>query len=277
MSDGEGEAAREEVPTEAEAESQGSSRDARSAAKTIAPPAYPVLEAHGLRFLDLAPFPDIRIEEHLFTFVTGPSGCGKSTLLRLLSASEHPTAGTVIYRGRDIAELDAVSYRRRVLLAVQEAFLFEGTIADNFALYAEARGDAPASDEAMRAMLDVCCADFSPDSPCATLSGGERQRVFLAVCLSFNPDVLMLDEPTSALDGATARRLLANLRDHCAQRGITPVAVCHSDELTRMFADRWIDLSDTPADDARVRAALTGNAASAGSSAGEAARDGSDT
>ena len=74
------------------------------------------------------------------------------------------------------------------------------------------------------------------------LSGGERQRVFLAICLSFLPKVLMLDEPTSALDQETAERFMTQVLDYCRQRGMTVVAVSHDPALTERHAENVISL-----------------------------------
>ena len=74
------------------------------------------------------------------------------------------------------------------------------------------------------------------------LSGGERQRVFLAICLSFLPKVLMLDEPTSALDQETAERFMAQVLAFCRERGMTVVAVSHDPALTGRHAENIISL-----------------------------------
>ena len=74
------------------------------------------------------------------------------------------------------------------------------------------------------------------------LSGGERQRVFLAICLSFLPKVLMLDEPTSALDQETAERFMAQVLAFCRERAMTVVAVSHDPALTGRHAENIISL-----------------------------------
>ena len=86
----------------------------------------------------------------------------------------------------------------------------------------------------------MCCLDFELNTPCGRLSGGERQRVFLAICISFGFDLLLLDEPTSALDEKTARQLMTNLKDYISAQGKTLAAVSHSRELAEAFGDRII-------------------------------------
>lgn len=196
----------------------------------------------GLRFQELITYPQIRMEENRFTFITGESGSGKSTYLKLLNKTLLPSAGEVRYRGQNIREGNTLELRRRVLLVPQEVFLFDGTIRDNFAAYYASREETPPGDDLIRSVLQVCCADFPLEAQCAVLSGGERQRVFQAIFLSLAPDVLLLDEPTAALDETTGRQLLGNIKGFCSQRKITGVVVSHNDELTRQFADQIIEL-----------------------------------
>lgn len=196
----------------------------------------------GTEFRDLVRYPEIRIRENRMTFITGPSGCGKSTLLRLLNATALPDRGSVEYQGRPLGGLPVLDYRKQVLLAPQQVYLVEGTVADQFAFFYAARGEACVSRGEMVNALEICCMPLSPDDSCANLSGGERQRVFLAIYLSARPKVLLLDEPTAALDEGTARQLLGRVKDACRQRGTTVVCVCHSRPLSDEFADEEIRL-----------------------------------
>lgn len=199
-----------------------------------------IVETRGLEFLDLLRYPDLAIEENKTTFIQGESGCGKSTLLRLLNATLLPSAGEIFYRGKNIRQLEVLPYRRKVLLASQDVYLFDGSIRENFDAYYQLREDPPIGEEDIRRFLSLCCLDFELNTPCGRLSGGERQRVFLAICISFGFDLLLLDEPTSALDEKTARQLMTNLKDYISAQGKTLAAVSHSRELAEAFGDRII-------------------------------------
>ncbi len=201
-----------------------------------------IIYASGLCFMDLINYPEIQIEENCTTFISGKSGCGKSTLFKLLNATLSPSKGTIFFRNKDIEELNPIEYRRKVLLASQDAYLFDGTIMENFQLYYESRETKLINENEIKEALSLCCADISLETQCSILSGGERQRVFLAICLSFNPEVILLDEPTSALDGNTAMTVLENIIKHCRQNNITPVIVCHDRKLVDYFADKIIEL-----------------------------------
>lgn len=201
-----------------------------------------ILETRGLCFRDNIQYPDLSIRTGTSTFLTGPSGCGKSTLLHLMNGTLSPSAGQALYRGRDVAVWDTIQLRREALLLRQSAYLFDGSIRENFAEYHRYRGEAPPEEGDVRAFLELCMADFPLEQSCATLSGGERQRVFLAVGLSFRPRVLLLDEPTSALDADTGAALMGRLLGYCRKEGITPVVVSHDQGLTETYAEETIAL-----------------------------------
>lgn len=201
-----------------------------------------ILSAQGVRFLNLIDYPAIALTEGEQVFLCGESGCGKSTLLRLFNGTVSPSAGELCYQGKSLEDWEPVQLRREVMLASQTAFLFDGTIAENFRAFYSYREEQALSAEEMQKFLTLCCAPFAPDARCETLSGGEKQRVFLAVCLSFRPRVLMLDEPTSALDSATADHLLQNICGFCREQGMTLLAVSHDAALAKRYADRIITL-----------------------------------
>lgn len=206
------------------------------------PSLQPILTTRDLSFAGIR-YPDIAFQRQEINVICGPSGCGKSTLLRLCNRTLVPATGQICLDGQDIRACDPLQLRRNVLLAGQEVFLFEGSIADNFRQFYALRELPEPPQSGMRRFLDLCACPLSTDSPCGALSGGERQRVFLAVCLSFVPRVLLLDEPTSALDGDTARRFMTNLRDFAAQHGMSVILVSHDRELAARFAGNLLELA----------------------------------
>lgn len=201
-----------------------------------------ILSGYGLEFMDIIKYPTIDIQEKKMNFIIGESGCGKSTLLKIINKTVIPSKGTILYREENVYNICSLKYRRKVLLASQDAFLFDGTIKQNFQEYYMYRNEHIISDERILELLSTCLINFSLDTKCSTLSGGERQRVFIAICISFVPDILLLDEPTSALDEKTSRHLILNIKDYCITNGITPVLVCHNDKLVKEFSDYTICL-----------------------------------
>lgn len=191
---------------------------------------------------DFAEYPAIEIAEEGVTFLSGKSGTGKSTLLKLLNATLSPTTGEISYMGKPLKEYDTIKLRREVLLVAQNVFLFDDTIRSNFASFYQYREMPLPEDDRIRFYLKLCGADFSLDANCHELSGGERQRVFIAICLSFKPRVLLLDEPTSALDTQTSTMLMESLKHHCRERGIALLVITHDRTLAGQYGDAVISL-----------------------------------
>lgn len=201
-----------------------------------------LIEFKNVNFNNMITYPDIEIEAEQVTFISGESGSGKSTLLKLINGVASPASGDITIEGKDILSWDTMDLRKKYLLAGQSVYLFDKTIRQNFEEFYRYR-DLPApADKEIQHYLSICCADFPLDSYCTHMSGGERQRVYIAICLSLKPEVLMLDEPTSALDSNTAGLLMQNLSSFCRNNHITLIVVSHDLTLPEQFADRVISL-----------------------------------
>lgn len=173
------------------------------------------------------------------TCVAGPSGAGKSTLLRLLNRLADPDHGRVLYRGRDVRELDVLSLRREVCLVPQLPALLEGTVADNVLFGVRLAGRAGDVERALDlAGLSGRFAERDADR----LSVGEQQRVMLARALALQPAVLLLDEPTSALDEATRDAVEATLLELRERLGLSYVLVTHDLAQAARLADSVLRL-----------------------------------
>ncbi len=201
-----------------------------------------LFSVRNLRFLDLISYPDLDFPAGQHTFLRGESGSGKSTLLKLLNGTLSPSAGQVFYKGQDVAWMDTLLLRRQAILVAQDPWLFPGSIKENFQEYRAFRGEEPLGDQEIAQCLRVCAADLEAGANTATLSGGERHRVFLAICLAFQPEALLMDEPTSALDEKTAHTLFTNLSACARERGMTLITISHAQSLVDAFADQVITL-----------------------------------
>lgn len=182
---------------------------------------------------------DADIPGHRVTALWGASGAGKTTLLRLLNRLDVPDAGTVAYRGTDLAEIDPRSLRRRVGMVFQRPVPFAGTVADNLAVAAPDAGTDAWGDVLERVSLDRSLLDRDADA----LSGGELQRVCLARTLVTEPETLLLDEPTSALDERPAREFERTVLD-LAGRGLTAVWIGHDEAQVARIADHVLELHE---------------------------------
>jgi ATP-binding cassette subfamily B protein len=159
----------------------------------------------------------------------GPTGAGKSSLAKLLSRVYDPDTGVVLADGRDIRDLDLVSYRRRLGVVPQDAFCFRGTVATNIAF---GRPDA-SHDEISAAVEAVGVRDILLalpqglqtliDEEGRNLSPVARQAIALARAWLVHPDVLVLDEATSTLPDQIEQDVLDAVRT----LGRTAIVVTH--------------------------------------------------
>ncbi len=193
-------------------------------------------------FQSMIRYPDIKIPKGKTTFIHGPSGCGKSTLLKLINGTISPDSGEIVFNGNNIDDIDTIKLRRDILLVSQSVFLFSGTIEENFKKYYEYRDQETPSKEHMEKFLQICRAEFPLETRCETMSGGERQRVYIAIFLSFMPEVLMLDEPTSALDNTSSDIIMSNIKNFSDDNDMTTIVVSHYLALAQKYGDNIIAL-----------------------------------
>ena len=193
-------------------------------------------------FQSMIRYPDIKIPKGKTTFIHGPSGCGKSTLLKLINGTISPDSGEIVFNGNNIDDIDTIKLRRDILLVSQSVFLFSGTIEENFKKYYEYRDQETPSKEHMEKFLQICRAEFPLETRCETMSGGERQRVYIAIFLSFMPEVLMLDEPTSALDSTSSDVMMSNIKNFSNDNEMTTIVVSHYLALAEKYGDNIIAL-----------------------------------
>ncbi len=179
------------------------------------------------------------VPDRALTTIVGPSGSGKSTLLRLCNRLAVPSVGRVLFRGRDMADLDVLATRRRIGMVFQAPTLFAGTVRDNLAVAAPEGPEERWRRALEAAELDAAFLDRDADS----LSGGEAQRACLARTLVTEPDVLLADEPTSSLDQTTTRTL-ERLARALVDRGIAVLWVTHDPAQSRRLADWSLTMSN---------------------------------
>ncbi|MGQ9761863.1 MAG: ABC transporter ATP-binding protein [Thermogutta sp.] len=177
-----------------------------------------------------------------FLVVLGPSGSGKSTLLNLLGGLDTPTEGKVLFKGRNLAELDRrdlTRYRREVVGFVFQFYNLVAnlTAMENILLAADLV-QSPLNAEDI--LSKVGLADRADSFP-AQLSGGEQQRVAIARAMVKNPPLILCDEPTGALDDVTGRQILRLLLDLKEEMGKAVVVITHNTAIAQM-ADRVVRL-----------------------------------
>jgi ABC-type glutathione transport system ATPase component len=198
--------------------------------------------------------------------VTGPSGSGKSTLAAVVAGLLQPSAGRVLFAGRDLVAARRVSgptAGREIQLVFQDhagsldpswrvgAIVAEPLLAHGLV---DGRRAAVAMAGALleRVGLGAALAEALPGE----LSGGQKQRVALARALAARPRLIILDEVTSALDVATRAEILALLEEVRDTEGASLLVITHDPVVARCLADRVLVMADgrlAPADAASAR------------------------
>ena len=173
----------------------------------------------------------------------GPSGAGKSTFLRCLTLLERPTAGAVVFEGRNLVEKslrEIEEVRQKVGMVFQNFNLFPNlTVLENITLAPRRVKEIPeeeARGQAQKLLEKVGLADKADAYP-GNLSGGQKQRVAIARALAMEPAVMLFDEPTSALDPEMVGEVLTVMRD-LAQSGMTMVVVTHEMQFAKSVSDQ---------------------------------------
>ena len=179
----------------------------------------------------------LSVEKGEVLSIIGASGSGKSTMLRCINLLEAPTAGQILYHGKDITsrDLDLAKYRTKVGMVFQSFNLFNNMTALNNCVTGQMsvlkRSRREAEEVAMKYLTKVGMAPYIHAKP-AQLSGGQKQRVAIARALAMEPEVLLFDEPTSALDPQMVGEVLNVMRE-LAQEGLTMLVVTHEMAFAR--------------------------------------------
>jgi oligopeptide/dipeptide ABC transporter ATP-binding protein len=168
--------------------------------------------------------------------LVGESGCGKTTTSKLVLAAEAPTAGSIEFEGRNIAELsraDRQDYRRKVQVVFQDPYSSLSPrmrVGDIIAEPARAHETLSAADVRARvaALLDLV--GLRPDVARLfphEFSGGQRQRLAIARALSTSARLIVLDEPVSALDVSIRAHIITLLEELQQRLGVSYLFIAH--------------------------------------------------
>jgi len=149
--------------------------------------------------------------------IIGTTGSGKSSLIHLISRFYDTTEGNIFIDDIDIKDLSLETIRGRINIALQDTYLFSGTIADNIRFGKPECDIIELQNVAKYAVADefIDEKEFKFDEILGVrgtgLSGGQRQRIAIARALMAKPDILILDDVTSSLDITTESKVIENI------------------------------------------------------------------
>ena len=185
--------------------------------------------------------------------LVGESGCGKSTTGRLILKLLQPTAGKILFEGRDISRLDRQrlkSLRRELQLIFQDPYAslnprmtVYDTLAEPLLLHGIANRKT-VGEAVLKLMDDVGLARAFVRKYPHEFSGGQRQRIAIGRALATRPEFIVADEPVSALDVTIQSQILDLMQELGREYGLTMLFVSHDLAVVRHLADRILVLVD---------------------------------
>jgi branched-chain amino acid transport system ATP-binding protein len=184
------------------------------------------------------------VQEGELLGLIGPNGAGKSTLFNIIAGAYPPTAGTIIFDGKEITSLPAAA---RCALGIARTFQvpksFESmTVFDNATVgaFVRNRGSSAARRGAVEA-LEFAGLAARAAAPASELTPPERRRLEMARALATKPKLLLLDEVLTGLTPSEAAQGVELIRKVRAL-GVTIVMVEHVMEVVMPLVDRAIVL-----------------------------------
>ena len=193
---------------------------------------------------------NVQIHDGEIFVIMGLSGSGKSTLVRCLARLIEPTAGEVLFEGRDLlrmAEKELIEIRRKKMGMVFQHFalLPHLTVLENVAFPLEIQGIGRAEREARaREVIELVGLAGREAYYPRELSGGQQQRVGIARSLAVGPELWFLDEPFSALDPLIRREMQDEFLRLQALLHKTIVFITHDFDEAIRLADRIAIMQD---------------------------------
>jgi oligopeptide/dipeptide ABC transporter ATP-binding protein len=192
--------------------------------------------------------------------LVGESGCGKTTIGRCVLRVYSPTAGEILFQGRDIsrlAESEIRPLRREMQLIFQDPFSSldprqtAGSIVGE-PLKVHGLASRPERRDRVEELFRMVGLDPSMMNRYPhEFSGGHRQRIGIARALATNPSFIVCDEPVSALDVSIQAQITNLLEELKTRLGLTYLFISHdlsvvrhlSDEVAVMYLGRIVEIT----------------------------------
>ena len=192
--------------------------------------------------------------------LVGESGSGKTTAGRTLLRLYEPTAGSIIYDGKDITKVPIQPYRRKMQYIFQDPYASLNprmTVGDIVGEPIDIHNLASNKAE-RRERINSLLEQVGLNSEQATrypheFSGGQRQRIGIARALAVEPEFIVCDEPVSALDVSIQAQIINMLEKLQQDMGLTYLFIAHdlavvkhiSQRIGVMYLCKIVELTET--------------------------------
>lgn len=182
--------------------------------------------------------------------LVGESGCGKTTLGRTILRLIEPTAGEIIYNGKNIAELNTKELReirKHMQIIFQDPYSSLNpriTIGEAIMEPMKVHGILGSDKERKERVLELLHRVNMPAEHFYRypheFSGGQRQRICIARALALNPQFIICDESVSALDVSVQAQVLNLLNELKKEFKFTYIFISHDLSVVKFMSDRMI-------------------------------------
>ena len=205
-----------------------------------------VIAGEGKRLLRAVDGVSLAVPKGRTLSLVGESGCGKSTVARLAVGLYRPSAGQVMFDGRDLAEARAASdQRRRMQMIFQDPYAslnprwrVRDIVAEPIRAFGLLADRAAQEARVAELLTQVGLSPLDGHKFPHEFSGGQRQRISIARALSSNPEFLVCDEPTSALDVSVQAQILNLMKELQSRMGLTYLFISHNLAVVRQVSDQ---------------------------------------
>ncbi|MFQ5878568.1 MAG: ABC transporter ATP-binding protein [Dehalococcoidia bacterium] len=180
--------------------------------------------------------------------LVGESGCGKTTTGRCILQLYRPTAGEVLFEGRDLVKMgggDVRRMRRRMQMIFQDPYAslnprmsVGSIIAEPIVIHSLAKSRRERRERVQELLRIVGLNPYHANRYPHEFSGGQRQRIGVARALAVEPDFIVCDEPVSALDVSIQAQIINLLMDLQTQFNLTYLFIAHDLSVVRHISDR---------------------------------------
>jgi len=186
--------------------------------------------------------------------LVGESGCGKTTCGRTIIRLEEPTDGKMIYKGKNIAKMNADElriFRKNVQIIFQDPYSSLNprmTIGNAIMEPMQVHGILE-NDEQRKKRVEELLARVSLDPAHFyryphEFSGGQRQRIGIARALAVKPKFIICDESVSALDVSVQAQVLNLLNELKEEFGLTYIFISHDLSVVKYMSDRMVVMQE---------------------------------
>ena len=192
--------------------------------------------------------------------LVGESGCGKTTVGRSILHLYQPTAGQVIYDGKEINSKESLKeFRKKATMVFQDPYsslnprmTVSDIVAEPLDVHHLYSTKQERNDRVLELLGYVGLNSEHASRYAHEFSGGQRQRIGIARALAVNPEFIVCDEPVSALDVSIQAQVINMFDDLQDKLGLTYLFIAHdllvvrhiSDRIAVMYLGKMVELAD---------------------------------